>query len=321
MKMNMNNLRIFAIVADKLNITEASKELFISQPAVSKAVKNLETSLNVRLFLRDKHHGLVLTETGKEILALARQMLALEDKIVQIADQENNLLRGKVKIGSFPAASTNLLPDAISLFRSSYPLVRIELAEGTSSQIKEWVEHRTVDVGIVASPFDGFDFEAIIQDHMVAVIPKHHPLQRENKIDIEAYRDEIIYCKGGHETALSAVLLKNQIALSDNLTVQTADTLLQLVAKNLGIGIISNFTLSSVAHDLLVKDTHPKITRDIGIISRSFEEASPAVKKFVDIICRLSRDKQKNSFSSSFLGATITENGLKNEEGEHGSVT
>ena len=82
MVMNMNHLHIFVKVGEKLNITEAAKELFISQPAVSKAIKNLESSLQLKLLIRDKHHGLMLTDIGKEILLLARQMKGIESKML-----------------------------------------------------------------------------------------------------------------------------------------------------------------------------------------------------------------------------------------------
>ncbi|MCI4060386.1 substrate-binding domain-containing protein, partial [Bacillus cereus] len=80
-------------------------------------------------------------------------------------------LSGKVKIGSFPAVSTNIMPQAIAAFRAKYPLIRIELAEGTSDQIKGWVEDRAVDIGIAASPFEPFDNQLLCNDYMVAVIP------------------------------------------------------------------------------------------------------------------------------------------------------
>ncbi|QYR24319.1 LysR family transcriptional regulator [Paenibacillus sp. sptzw28] len=286
--MNMNNLRIFMIVAQKMNVTEASRELYISQPAVSKALKNLETSLNIKLFIRDKHNGLMLTDAGKEILVLARQMKVIENNIYEIASRENKLLRGKVKVGSFPAASTNLLPKTIALFRAKYPHVRIELMEGTSNQIKEWVGDRTVDIGIIASPFDAFEYKVLTHDYMVAIIPEHHPLQQAAKIDIDDYQNEFIFCKGGHETALSNKLQEQNISLKEQLTVQTADTLISMVKNNLGIGIISNFTLASVSHNFVVKDTHPRIERDIGIIAHSFEEVTPAVKEFTLVMSQSS---------------------------------
>lgn len=284
MVMNMNNLRIFMKVAEKMNITEASKELFISQPAVSKAVKNLEKSLNIKLFIRDKQNGLMLTEVGKEILILARQMKVIENKIYQVADRENKLLNGKIKVGSFPAVSTNILPKTIALFRSKYPLVNIELVEGTSNQIKEWVEDRTVDMGIVASPFDPYEFKILHNDYMVAIIPENHRLNQEKKIDLEKYQNEIIFCKGGHEIAISKIFQINNIEFKENLTVQNAETLINMVKNNLGIGIISNFTLSSVSHNLIIKNINPRITRDIGIITHSFDEVTPATKEFINVM-------------------------------------
>ncbi|MEG7378073.1 LysR family transcriptional regulator [Bacillus subtilis] len=285
MVMNMNHLHIFIKVGEKLNITEAAKELFISQPAVSKAIKNLENSLQLKLLIRDKHHGLMLTDVGKEILLLARQMKGIESKIYQVANRENKLLSGKVKIGSFPAVSTNIMPQAIAAFRSNYPLIRIELVEGTSDQIKGWVEDRTVDIGIAASPFDPFDYQLLCNDYMVAVIPpQDDELKQEKHVDLNTYQDDLIFCKGGHEIAMSNTFQQHHIELKENLTVQNAETLINMVKNNLGIGIISNFTLSSVPHQLIKKDIIPRITRDIGVIAHSFDEITPAAHEFIKIL-------------------------------------
>jgi len=280
-QMNLNLLRIFVQVAETSNITEASKALFISQPAVSKAIKNLEASLRIQLFIRDKHKGLLLTEAGREILVLARQMKAIENSIYQIAGRENRLLGGKIKVGSFPAATTNLLSKAIAVFRANYPLVKIELLEGVSDQIKQWVEDRTVELGIVASPFDSLEFEKLRSDYMVAIVPADHPLAKEPIIDLDCYRDEVIFCKGGHEIAMTSILREYRIELGEGLTVQSAETLIRMVRNGLGIGLISNFTLSSVSHDLVVKEIRPGVSRDIGIVAHSFGEISPAAKQLV----------------------------------------
>ncbi|CAI6270692.1 LysR family transcriptional regulator [Bacillus subtilis] len=285
MVMNMNHLHIFVKVGEKLNITEAAKELFISQPAVSKAIKNLESSLQLKLLIRDKHHGLMLTDIGKEILLLARQMKGIESKIYQVANRENKLLNGKVKIGSFPAVSTNIMPQAIAAFRSNYPLIRIELIEGTSDQIKGWVEDRTVDIGIAASPFEPFENQVLCNDYMVAVIPpQRDELKLEKHVDLETYQDDLIFCKGGHEIAMSNAFSQYNIELKENLTVQNAETLINMVKNNLGIGIISNFTLSSVPHQLIKKDIFPRVTRDIGVIVHSFEEITPAAHEFIKVL-------------------------------------
>jgi len=280
----MNNLQIFLKVAEKMNFTEASKELFISQPAVSKAVKNLEQSLNIKLFNRDKQNGLTLTEVGKEILILAKEMQVIENKIHLVATRDNKLLSGKVKIGCFQAASTNILLKPITLFRSKYPHVSIELVEGTSDQIKEWVKDYTVDIGIVISPFDSYEFKILYSDYMVAILPHDHHLSQEEKVDLEKYRNELIFCKGGHEATIANRFQKSNIEFKENITVQSIETLVTMVQNNLGIGLTSNFTISSITHNLIIKDIKPKITREIGLIAHSFDEITSATKEFINIM-------------------------------------
>ncbi|WP_163874120.1 LysR family transcriptional regulator [Paenibacillus favisporus] len=281
MNLNLNHLNVFVAAAEKMNITEAAKALFISQPAVSKTIKQLEDALQVKLFVRDKQKGIMLTDVGREILILARQMQSIENRIFQAASRENQLLTGKVKIGSFPAASTLLLPEAISRFRAKYPQVQIELSEGVSDQIKEWVADRTVEIGLVASPFSGFEHHSLVQDHMVAVIPDDHELHNTEIVDLGKYEQDMIYCKGGHEAALNSAVQQHHFNLESNLTVQTAETLIQMVRRRLGIGLVFDFTLSSVSHELIVKPITPVITREIGIIALSFAEISPASMEFV----------------------------------------
>ena len=85
MAMNLNNLKVFINVADSGSITRTAEALFISQPAVSKAVKAIEKELGVSLFYRDKKTGIKLTDTGERVLIYARQMLLLEEKLYQTA--------------------------------------------------------------------------------------------------------------------------------------------------------------------------------------------------------------------------------------------
>ena len=75
------SLRIFLSVAERGSITKTANELFISQPAVSKTIKSLEQKLSLKLFHRDKRHGLILTDAGEKILLLARQMEQLEQRM------------------------------------------------------------------------------------------------------------------------------------------------------------------------------------------------------------------------------------------------
>ncbi|TCJ00928.1 LysR family transcriptional regulator [Cytobacillus praedii] len=282
MVMTTNNLKIFIKVADKMSITEAANDLYISQPAVSKAIKNIENDLNVKIFHRDKKTGLILTDVGKEVLLLARQMMNIENKIFQISNRENNLLGGGVKIGSFPAASTIFLSKAIALFKKKYPLVSIDLMEGSPNQINKWVEERVVDFGIVLSPIEGYEYKFLIQDKMVGILQDQHEVK--NNIDLIAQQNNLILCKAGYEKVVSEIFKDNKINLNNSFIVQNADTLINMVKNGVGIGVMSEFILSSISHDFVICSIHPPIEMEIGLIAHSFKELTPAAAAFVNVI-------------------------------------
>ena len=164
-----HSLRIFLKVAENKSITTTANELFISQPAVSKAIKILEQRLNVKLFHRDKRKGLILTDAGEKILLLARQMENIEERIYQTAFIENNFLGGKVRVASVPIATTLILSKALPIYRAKYPAVKVELTEGTPAEVQKMLENYSADFAITYSPFETFDSEVLIEDEMVGI--------------------------------------------------------------------------------------------------------------------------------------------------------
>lgn len=292
--MNLHNLHIFTVVAEKMNITEAARELYITQPAVSKAIKNLENQLNLRLFWRDKRNGLMLSETGKEILILARQLLMIEEKIRQIANRENGLVDCIVKVGALPSISSYLMPTAMSLVKSRYESLRIQLAEGSSNEIKSWVEERAVEIGIVLAPFDSFDRQLLYEDDMVAVLPQTHPLVSSEEIDLMKHQEELIFCRSGYEGTLSNLLAGRYKEITSHLIVQSAETLVNMVQHGLGIGIISRISQATLRHNLIVKPISPSISQQMGIIVQSLEELTPAARAVHNILAGLGSDYGSN---------------------------
>ena len=104
-----NNLRIFITAAELQSLTETAKKLYVSQPAISHAIKKLEEELGVRLFIRNKRSTLTLTEAGKDILALAYQMADLENRLYQRAYAENHLMGGVIRVATVPLGASLVL--------------------------------------------------------------------------------------------------------------------------------------------------------------------------------------------------------------------
>ena len=276
-----HNLRIFIQVAEKGSITETAKSLYISQPAVSKAIKILENELNLKLFHRDKRKGLILTDIGHEILILARQMEETENKMYQAAFRSNNFIGGKVKIASMPILTSVILSEVLYRFHKLYPYVSIELVEKSSLDIRKAIEEHQVDFGILSGPFDSLDHQLLFCDRMVAVGTSH--LLTEDTLDLNIEPERFIFCRAGHETAMEMLKARN-IKISESFIVQQAETVIHLAEKDNGIGVISEFTVNNTPNHLRKILIKPAIEIPIGLAANDLHDLTPAALQLKHMI-------------------------------------
>lgn len=280
MIMMNNSLRVFISVAEKGSFTATAEELFISQPAVSRAIKNLEDELNLKLFYRDKRKGLILTDAGQRILVLARQMADMENRIYQTAFRENNFLGGKVRIASMPILSSMILSRVFHDFREKYPFVTLELIEGSTPEIRKMVEEHQVDFGFTSSPFGDLDAEIVLQDQMVAISKEPLP---ELPIDLHRTDYKFILCRAGYETVLEE-LQAEKVKLPGSFIVQQAETVIHFVAEENGIGVISAFVLEATPNDLCRSPVAPEIKMDIGLVANDLDDLTPVATTLLNMI-------------------------------------
>ncbi len=278
-----NNLRIFIKVAEKLSFVEAANDLYISQPAVSKAVKNLENELEVKLFIRDKRSGLSLTDIGQAVLSQAYRIADADNHIRQLAYEHNHLIHGKIRIGAVPVLVSCLLARVLPDFKSAYPSIDIELIEGSSAEIRNMTAQNAIDIGFVFSPFDTLEHKILFADHMVAISNK--PLSPES-VDLSKPDNDLIFCHRSKETTLDNLSPDLHPDFSHCLTVENPESVINLVKYGNGVGIISEFVLSTYANDLYVYPTTPPIQTEVGIVSNSFDNLTPAAARFVDMVCK-----------------------------------
>ncbi len=276
-----HNLHIFLSVAEKGNITETAKELYISQPAVSKAVKNLEDELNLKLFHRDKRKGLILTEVGSRILLIARQMADMENRMYQTAFRSNNFIGGKVKVASMPIVTTVILAKVFAEFKRKYPFVEVELMETSAAGIKKAVEEHQVDFGITSSPFGKLDFEVLFKDEMIAV--SKNKLNGSGVISFADISEPLIFCKSGLE--IISENLKNPPAnTSKSFVVEQAGTVIALANENNGIGIVSRLVADTTPNSLNRYSILPEIQTDMGIAAHNINDLTPVAAELKRMI-------------------------------------
>lgn len=276
------NLEIFMKVAEYGSITKTAKTLYITQPAVSNALSKLETELNVKLFFRDKRNGLLLTDVGQKILTLAKKMEDIDNRIHQTAYKENNLIGGRLRIAALTTLTSTIVSKALSKYRTLYPDVHIEIKEGTPNDIFRMVEEHTVDFAVSCSPFGKFDSITLIHDHIVGMLPNEN--NGVTSIDLNMPPNTLIINKPAYETILEQIPHKNYINTDKILLVQNAETAINMVADGIGIGIISEYTLDTLAKGFTKYPISPSISFEIGLFANDLDNLTPVAFEFVRII-------------------------------------
>ena len=280
-----NNLRIFMTAAELESLTETAKKLYISQPAVSHAIKKLEDELNVRLFIRNKRGRLMLTTVGKAILTLANQMASLENRLYQTAYDENHLMGGLVRIATIPLGASLILSHVLPKFKKQFPKVSVELLEGNPQKVKNLVLNYQADLGITTSPYMGMEHKFLMSDRMISI----------NKCDsvnvnLRKNPDNLIFCRMAYDN-VSEQLYGETVNLASSLIVQAASTQINMVANGDETGIISEMVLSSIPNQLVRGCVIPSMSMDISLVAMNFSELSTAALEIANMIVQRSRFK------------------------------
>lgn len=273
-----NNLRIFITAAELESLTEAAKKLYVSQPAISQAIKKLEEELNVKLFIRNKRSTLKLTDAGRDILSLAYKMADLENKLYQRAYEENHLMGGMIRIASVPIGMSLILSHVLPIFKKQFPHVQIELLEGSPFEVKNMVLNFQADIGITTSPYLGLSHKLLMNDRLVSI-------SRDGavRIDLRKENKDLILCRVAKDSCQEQLAGQN-IDLSHAQVVEAASTQINMIENNNGKGIISELMLSTIPNELVRGSVLPKMETEISLIAHDFDALPAAAKEISDMI-------------------------------------
>ena len=273
-----NNLRIFITAAELESLTDAAKKLYVSQPAISQAIRKLEEELNVKLFIRNKRSSLKLTDAGRDILALAYKMADLENKLYQRAYEENHLMGGMIRIASVPLGVSLILSHVLPIFKKQFPEVQVELLEGAPFEVKNMVLNFQADIGITTSPYLGLSHKLLMIDHMVSI-----SRDKAVRIDLRKENKDLILCRVAKDSCQEQLAGQN-VDLSHAQVVEAASTQINMIENNNGKGVISELMLSTIPNELVRGSVLPKMEIEISLIAHDFKELPAAAKEISDMI-------------------------------------
>jgi DNA-binding transcriptional LysR family regulator len=249
--MNFKQLEAFIWVAELQSFTKASRQLFMSQPAVSFQIKALEEDLQVSLFQRgDKK--VMLTEAGRLLYPEAKQMIRHYNRIKAGLDDLKGLKTGHLVIGASTIPGEYLLPILIGGFKEKYPGIIITLKVAGSGQVGRWVREREIDFGITGAPIDWEGTECVswLKDQLVLIVPPAHPWAELDEVNLDNLKNETMILRergSGTRRTLEQKLAEHNISLEKlphSMELGSTRAVITAVEANLGASIVSKYAVS-----------------------------------------------------------------------------
>jgi LysR family hydrogen peroxide-inducible transcriptional activator len=299
--MTLNELRFVVALAKARNFRKAAEVCFVSQPALSLAVKKLEDELGVLLFERNRN-DVTMTAIGELVVEQATRAIEEANRVKEIARQGNNQLVGALKLGVIYSIGPYLLPEIIPYLRQSAPEMPLIVEENLTINLETQLRNGVIDVAIIALPFDipGIKTMPLYEEEFVVVVPISHEWAKRDSISPEELADEkILLLNSGH--CFSNQVMQACPRLSRNgeiLQGNSLDTIRNMVASNLGLTVLpASATIERYQNPLIkvVPFTKPAPKRQIALAWRKSYGREKAVEEIAKSI------RQLDMFSKSLL--------------------
>lgn len=184
--MDLRLLRYFLSVAEKGNFTKAAESLYITQPTLSRQMKQLEEKLNTQLFIRNGQ-TIALTKSGMIFQRRAEEMIQLSEKTKAELLESEEVLNGEIAIGSGILKSFHSISEVILDFSDKYPLVTYDFFTGSTEDILEKIKNGLLDFGIIFDPepadIEGYNFITIpVVEKWGIVMSKDNELVKKDSL-------------------------------------------------------------------------------------------------------------------------------------------
>lgn len=239
--MTLSELKFVVAVAKERNFRRAADKCYVSQPALSLAIKKLEDDLGVLIFERSRS-DVSPTPIGEQIITQAIKALEEVAQIREIAKQGNNQLDGAFRLGLIYSVGPYLLPEIIPILRKNAPNMPLDIEENLTAHLETQLKNGVIDAAVVALPFDvsGINTMPLYDEKYVVVVPSEHHWATRKSVQADELADEnVLLLNSGHcysHQVLQAcpdLSRKGQVLQGNSL-----ETIRNMVASNLGITVL-----------------------------------------------------------------------------------
>lgn len=289
---NLELYKIFYVVAIEKNVTKASGKLGISQPAVTKHIKNLEYQIGSPLFIRTKK-GVVLNEYGEKIFLKVKNALALLNECENEINESKKLNKGYIKIGTSSSLARKYLLPHLKVFHELYPNITIDILTNPTIELIRDLKNGNIDLIISKFPKTiDLDLEYIKlgDTKYIFVAGEKYKSLKNRKINIkDLIKYPMLFQKKGTNSRMSIdrYLKENNIMVEPKINVGSSNLLIDLVSIGYGFGYCTElYAKEKIKMGKIFKiDVYPSLEKvDFGLIFLKNNVMMSYSKKFVDFL-------------------------------------
>lgn len=243
--MPLSDFRVFATIGAYRNLTRASKNLHLSQPALTQKLKTLETKYNARLYYKTTT-GIELTPAGKVVLKYVNKVLKQHEALkLELAEMSATVKATVLSVGGSYSPSMALLPSVLARYRKSHPHIQVKLTTGNKDEMERALSESEIDIAVVNNPRRSrcLIVEPYADEPLVAFVSQTHPLARTNSLrlnDLVRFPLVIRVSNGAHGTTeqILSDLEKNRVRFEIAMRCDSPQAVKEAVRRNVGVGIL-----------------------------------------------------------------------------------
>lgn len=284
-------LRSFLQVAESGAITVASRRLFVTQPALSRRLQQLEALIGAPLLERSRR-GVELTEQGRFVERAGLDLVERWDRMRDGVRALSQLDAGIVRLGGGATAVSFLLPKAIAEFQKSHPGVLFQVIEEGSRDVERDVLEERIELGIVTLPLhsDEFDVTPLHNDRIVLVAGKQHPLAQRKRVPVSALEGQDLVgfeSPSAIRNLIDGALREAGVSVNVVMELRSIPAILRMVGATGCLAFVSHLGVVDEPEGVRVLQVSGlKIQRGLAVIRKRDRPLSPAAGAFAKLLRR-----------------------------------
>jgi len=240
--LTLRQLQVFESAAIKLNFSLAAKQLFLTQPAVSMQIKQLEENVGLPLF-EQMGKKIYLTEAGRELFQYSRNITQQLGELEAVLDEMKGPGHGKLTISVVNTANY-FTPKLLARFCKRYPNINVILQVANRDAVLKQLGDNSIDLAILGQPPEGLDIsaEAFLDNPLVVISALEHPLAKLKKVKFSRLAEENFLSReqgSGTRSAMERVFAQHKIQPHIIMEMETNEAIKQAVQAGMGLGILS----------------------------------------------------------------------------------